>query len=547
MTTPTNRPAATVDVNTVTYDAERGEVTLDSGWAPYAQGSVTLSYNDVTDVEDINPRNGDRADVAAALQDATNRDFDLGIRSRVIDYQARTCTLTLASDEALLQDYARLTDDRDILWNVQGSLRDMIDAVLDAAIPGASLNAAPTTDADMTSYWNVTNLHPNPVPASSANYGLGANAGTLGFSGGSVTWLSTSTNLSNLIAAGSLTAFRVTPGKTYTFAFMHSAFTGTQQQAAIQWRNNGGATALATAFGATTIANSGFYQRSTVTATAPVGAEFMYPLILTGLNAVGTAHAVREVIVYEGDRLIPFFSGATTDTATYQYDWADTTAPNASSSTRTALVDTAQPDAFVWDTGVTAWDVLQPFITRAELRLFCDESRVWRLVDNTYAVPGVVAVNDGNATQANDTISREDANLWADGVVVTYTSTIAGDTSTMTDTAGMAGKVLIVNYDRPYPGPGAAAAILQSIQTRGRQQDVVALTDYTTTPGMTSQITLTDDLLEGVVKSVTWDMTRGTMALGSKLLGIVPPHSWLSLAVGYSWNDIPPGDDWSTL
>jgi hypothetical protein len=86
------------------------------------------------------------------------RVFDLGLRSRTVDHQSKTVTVDLASDEALLMDYATLTEDGGARAH-QASLRAVCNYVLGKI--GASL-APGGPDADVTAYWSLANLFPDP-------------------------------------------------------------------------------------------------------------------------------------------------------------------------------------------------------------------------------------------------------------------------------------------------------------------------------------------------------------------------------------------------
>src|SRR5690606_17210533 len=72
---------------------------------------------------------------------------------------------------------------------------------------------------------------------------------------------------------------------------------------------------------------------------------------------------------------------------------------------------------------------------------------------------------------------------WFDAVVVTYKWTDTFDLNQVAyDAAGPANprNVFTIEYDNtPYPGPGAAAGILNRAQGRGRVLEVVAVSNYT--------------------------------------------------------------------
>ena len=146
----------------------------------------------------------------------------------------------------------------------------------------------------------------------------------------------------------------------------------------------------------------------------------------------------------------------------------------------------------VWLPGVTGWDYLEPICTSAGLRLWCDETNVWRL-DKPFEVytPGlVVLAATQNVTRADDTIDR-DSDTWYDAVQVTYTSTnvTTGATVIEYDSVGASSptKVLVVKYDRPKPRDGAAQAFMGKIDGQGVVGQVIA-----TTPTKATAMLITD-------------------------------------------------------
>jgi hypothetical protein len=243
-----------------------------------------------------------------------------------------------------------------------------------------------------------------------------------------------------------------------------------------------------------------------------------------------------------------FFDGDTPDTADYLYQW--TGAQDDSPSTRTALTR-RDPELLLWKPGVSAWDFLSPMLVSAGLRLFCDELRVWRLVDPaTYEVAGFVPVTPDNATQGTDTISREDAEVFATGVVCLYRWTDStGVVRTATDSAGTPEKVVRLEFARPYPGPGAAAAILARRDGTGRVQDVSGLARWEATPGMvaTVDLPLAESQL-GKLDGVEWRLDdTGLMRLTTRGLIDRVPGSWLDWDQAEAWQDVDPSMTWDTV
>lgn len=183
-------------------------------------------------------------------------------------------------------------------------------------------------------------------------------------------------------------------------------------------------------------------------------------------------------------------------------------------------------EAAAWHPGVTAWDYLRPLLEATSTRLYCDEARRWWLVAPLTATAGTLALTPDTLTELDDVMSREgdvDALGWADAVVVTYTWTdsagiehvrydAAQDRRTVT-------RVLRIEHERRYPGPGAARALLYRARARGRAHVARAVSDYSATPGMRLTVaawpgesTSTDAL----VSAVAWDLSADEMTVQSR-------------------------------
>lgn len=198
-----------------------GSLTIDETWAPYIQGSIVIPIPD--DLDFFDPRDSDPPrvtltmsqqfsdsdDVAvftttfaagtiaalttlygaltvAAITAAHNRpwspgvttrpfsrSFDLGIRSRIVGVE-NTLTLTLASDEALMQDIAPLMGPGGDsgLPGVGGGVlnattfEEAIPAILAAALPTATITEF-TATGDISQFvepWGIPGTPPNGIP-----------------------------------------------------------------------------------------------------------------------------------------------------------------------------------------------------------------------------------------------------------------------------------------------------------------------------------------------------------------------------------------------
>lgn len=384
-------------------------------------------------------------------------------------------------------------------------------------------NTEPTADADTTAYWAVTNKLSNPGVETDLKgwmTGFGAtsmqrvsNSGSPAGGAWAILWLANAAT-SALVASPTTGAFSCNPGTSYVFTIYSYGGGARTASARLQFYAADGTVLISEVAGASQVLNTdGTYKRFTVIATAPAGAETMQGILYIENSVANEGYLADGAMLYEGNEVIPYFDGNTADTPQYDYAWSGTA--NASPSSRTPTVN-RPPDALIWKAGVSGWDFLEPLLSQAGLRLFCDEKRVWRLV-LAYSLPQVIPLTPSLSVDATDVITREDDTPWADGVVVRY---VWDDrelgAQVRVDSAGSAGKTLVVTYDRPYPGPGAAANILQASTGRGRVQNVDALIDYATTPGMETFIPTDAGQLSGRVRAVQFDLTAGTMSVGSK-------------------------------
>lgn len=187
------------------------------------------------------------------------------------------------------------------------------------------------------------------------------------------------------------------------------------------------------------------------------------------------------------------------------------------------LDGTVEPDSAIWEPGQTAWDYVSPLLSAVGLRLYSDEKRRWYLINDTYTVPGTVELEaTGTITEANDVISR-DANEWYDAVVITYTFVNdLGETIKAYDHAAVEGfsKVLHLEYETAYPGAGAAQRILDRAITRGRVNDVQAVSDYRVTPAQAFTLDLDGFPTQtGYISAVQWNYPADEMSITTRESG----------------------------
>lgn len=550
MSTTLIEPSVTVSIGGNTFHARTdSSCKLDSGAVPYAAGPIVLPFVSDAVLASLDPRTGARVTFQAAVNGGTPRTFDLGLRSRTVDHRAKTVRLDLASDEAILQDHMVLQDDT-TPFNHQASLRALVGYVLGIASPGAVLAAGP--DARSSAKWDVMNILVNPnVATSIANWvGVGTNAPVrntgVGFGGAVGYAQAASTQAEYEVWPEGSTGFGNAPAirdsTWHTFrAYSRIAAGSATCYARIIWWDAAGGIIGGTSGQAIALTNQ--WQPLAVTAKSPAGAVRASALLHYSGASGNTVHADAAMLC-EGRFAPDFYDGSTPDTVDYDFAWTGTA--NASNSTRTALVDAPEPEAFVWQAGQSAWEFLLPLTSAAGMVLWCDETRTWRLnYPDGRSVPEQINISAINSRDGEDILSRDDADVWCTGVVVKYTWEEAGKTRTATRSAGTPGKVARIELNSPDPGPGAAAAILARRQGTGRKQDVTAVTIMSTTPGMAAQISLpgAPDTI-GRITAVDFDLGQGFMTVETAGLVDVNPGDWLALDPAQNWSDTADALDW---
>lgn len=510
MTTTVLRPEATVTVTrpggggtTTPVKVDGGNLTLDALAIPYVQGRIDVAYIDDLALGDLDPRQDVRVNISARRTPAdAPRTFNVQLRERRVDHTSKMITVDVASDEAMLDDYATLTLDTSAFAS-KTSLRGICNYVLGKI--GAALAAAPANDADMTPYSDATNYLTNPAAIVDLTGWIVA--------GGAAILRQTGVSA---MANSAKTSFRINGNASGNATFIETTLTSPPSgKLRFQARQLNGSTAL-------TGAQNASYLNLTVMYSINSGKSYVYTSTTPGPTAangtkdhvlyidvppnvttmkVRLIHGVTSAaVLYWSDVMVTddngdpgdvvYWDGSTPDTAGYDYEWQDVV--GSSRSIRSALIDRT-PELLTWTPGVTAWDFLEPLTTQAGLRLFCDELRVWRLINPyVYALPGQLAVSGVNGVSGDDTISRDDADVFCTGVVVVYewVDQKTGARKTATDSAGTPAKVFVQEYKSAYPGPGAAAAILKGRNGTGRVQDVTALVDWAANPSMSAAISL---------------------------------------------------------
>jgi hypothetical protein len=578
--------AASFDLAGVTTNLpiKTGSITLDEGRAPYVEGRIDTPAPSMSVLAALDPRKSVRLTITATVSfgggglfpsnllmpsgtlnpsrgvnwnadgylPSISRTFSVLLRGRQRSHKEGDATLRLSfsSAESLLQDFARVSTTALEPSNSSGlaAVKSALATVVTGATPIIATTIPTTT---------ITNMLPNPggetnVAGWTPGGGNGvviartspARTGTASVGvytdGGAVVAVIAAPN--NTPTAGHV----VTAGKDYTFSIWVRCTKQYYAILALRYFDTNGNIIGRDEYGESLFLSTTQWDRASVSVTAPPGAVYCWPIFYSdGANGSAT-YFIDDAMLHQGSTPIPAFSGATPSTNEAAYSWVG----NANASMSRAVVKASVDyPAVVWKPGVSAWEYVKPILAQMNVRLFNDETNVWRIVDNSYSVPGSIRIAQGrNITDATDTISRDNEE-WFEAVVVRYTWTDAdGVTREAVDTASLTGatKVRTIDVEQPYPGPGAASYILDRATGRGRTYDLAALSDYSTTPGMEVVSTLPETPINtGYITAVTWNFETDEMTVASRGLITTPASAWVLADPTLTWATVPSTVTWT--
>lgn len=539
-----------------------GRISLDVAQAPHVRAGVDIAMPDVATRAAIDPRTGVRVRIEADGEYpsfSTHRYFDLTLIDRDVRHREGVVSLTLGSDEALLEQFAPLADDP-TPKTLETSLRAIVDYVLDTVIPGAALEASPAIDADVTRYWELTNRVYNPSAETTTSYALGGNATALDVGSSSpyhgfnyVRWESVAAGLTSLTlsADGEYTA-----GEPITAtAHMRASGASATGQLLIRFYNSNGDALADSTSAPVALSVTTDWTEVTHTAIGPRGSVTARLIILATAIAAGQIFAVDGVMFHDGDEPVPFFTGSSMmpGATGYTVAWNGTTSNSA--STRTPYPVERDKDALTWQAGQSALDFLAPIVQAAGFRLVCDEQRRWTLRDEEYAAPGSLSIRHGvNMIDGQDRISRESL-IWYDAAVAEYTWTDRkGNERSHIDAYALTGTPTLTRlfqFNTPYPGPGFAEYAVRRAQQRGREVVATAVADWRAHAEMFATITLEGaPILTGKTQSIEFDLDRDEMTVTQRatdtpeLAWILGPEdlTWATTDTALTWAAM---DEWS--
>lgn len=528
-----------------------GTPVLNEGSSPYAYASITIARPAIQVLAALDPTLSPRVNLTITRAPGTSRTFDLLVSARQLETETARVGINLVSDEQFLQDYSLTATTPDVtFWGYQSSVRSIVYNVLNRVLGpsfsiayGAVDKAIPTFSA-LKNYITVPSFEvPSGVwiatNAAIARSTAWAQVGTASFQ----------MTPNNMASSESFSALNpgMQPGQTYSMSGYWkgaTAQTGTLSTLARRMAVyvQSGTSNLRLLASSTQAPNTTTATRVFGTFTIPEGTTYSEVRIYNGAALGGGVSYWDGLMLTEGTgwetnniTRLAYFDGDTPATSAYSYAWDD--AAGLSSSQRTPLVQ-RDPDFLTWTPGQTAWDFLTAILQTVGLRLFCDEARVWRLVDNDYSVPGLVHVDHGmNLYTHQDLMSRtaseRDVPLFADAVVIKYTwrdSRLRDQVAW--DRAGATNPQKAYQLERPdtaYPGPGAAAYILTRITARKRQLSVTGANDLSVTPGQEVTVSVPRAPTQtGLVDGVSWDLNSGVMTLQTKGVVNTPANAWIN-------------------
>lgn len=378
-------------------------------------------------------------------------------------------------------------------------------------------------DADITPYWEATNLFTNPTVANTAaGYSAGTNTSsatwdnTDGFIGGtSIRWVSAAAGDSWLAAR----TFPVTAGQVYVMQTNVKATAGRNLRMVARFRDPDG-NLIKDSVSSTTAATGSWTAQLYNVVTVPKGSATMAISVVQTATA-GAQPALADgfllVEVPENDTLwlnsLSYFDGSNPGTG-YTSAWDD--GAHASSSTRFPIF-TREPDSLFWEPGQKGWDFIDPLVQSVGLRLVCNELRQWSLRPADYLLPGTLpSMTYGqNLVDSSDSISRDDEE-WYDSAVVQWRWSRRGIEKSINETYASVTpwtKTVTIERDTPYPGPGLAQYAVQRAQGRGRQASATTVAQWSAATEMLIDVQLEQDAfaVHCKVQQVTFDLDRNEM------------------------------------
>lgn len=510
-------PAYSATVAGTSIDVSDGSVSLDAATAPHVKGEISVSGAGAALLGALDPR---QSPPPRVILTCGGRVFDLHVRDRDTDRRGSAVSVVLASDEALVQDYAPLGDD-DAPFSLAASLRAVVNYVLGKAIPGAVLEVTPALDADVTPYWAVTNLLTNSsFEGGSVGWVSGANAdGAAPYASRARTgsrgliWRSVAAGLSFVDSV----PVRVAPGRSYVLSVYINPLQTNPASLQIRFRDDANAT-IQFRYSTPVSAPAGTWTRLVLVVTAPPAATAATVHVAYHAAGANLYPVIDDAMFHEGTRAVPFFYPGVTSGGGYTYAWTE--AAHISASTRTPDVE-RDPESLIWKAGQGGLDFLMPLVQARGLRLVCDERRRWTLRNESHTAAGSASLREGvNMIEAHEKISR-DAGIWFDARVTRYRWMDSdGISQERVDSYALSAAYTMqqtVEIDAAYPGPGRSEYAVRRAQGIGREVSATLMADWSVTAEQPVSVLLSDTPPQsGVVSAVRFDLGRNEMTVEAR-------------------------------
>lgn len=530
-----NTDAHVATVNGRSLAVVDGSVSFDSTRAPFVQQRLTLPLT--IDLEAIDPRTSPAPRVILeSRKGAAVRTCDLHVRSYAVDRARGDVSLELASDEALLSDYAPAADD-DTPYTHQRSLRAVCNYVLNKVIPGATLAATPNNEADVTVYSAATNLIPSPRVTDLSSYVAfnvtrSADASFPGPQDGvphNGLHLYNATNIDSYVSVGGDTGdmrLGMTAGKTYTLSATGSVratlggATGPRALRIGVFYKVRGEAGYRESFSPALPTQVNASTRVAVTFTLPPDTIEAFVRMYHGRGSGTVTWALPRLSeqTEPGPHNTDYFWGGKPSNSAYIYTWNGNA--DASASERKVIIDAASADSLWWRAGVSALDFLAPIVQAAGFRLVCDERRRWTLRGEGFLAPGTLNLREGvNVIDGSDRVDRGDGG-WFDARVTRYQwRDRNGNQQERIDAHVQPGytRLTTVEVQAPYPGPGRSAYAVRRAQGRGREITATAPADWSVTADQSLAARLEGTPAQlGTVLAVGFDIASDRMTITAR-------------------------------
>lgn len=148
------------------------------------------------------------------------------------------------------------------------------------------------------------------------------------------------------------------------------------------------------------------------------------------------------------------------------------------------------------------------------LMCWCDEDGKWHLAENRNSATLRTLTSTGadrSVVNAVEKRSRDDG--WVTAVMLVYTWDGATHYDIASPYVPLPEKALVLRYEKPFPGTGRAAQMLEQLRSRGRALELLAVSTYAVTPGEQLTYSSPRGAMTGRVAAVRWAWPTDEMSI----------------------------------